>query len=273
MNQVQMYMCINFVSSIVIIWANKHIFVHKYMTGTQLTILHFVVTFFALAVKNKNLPKADISLKSAIPISIAFCGFVVFNNLSLQHNRLGTYQLLKVVTTPCIVAIQYGVYGVEVSRGKALALICVGVAIATSASLEGVDGLAWGVCGVLATSVYQIWVKTEQQRLKCSSEQLLMYQAPLGALFLSLIEFTSHSSVVLGYEQYVWIMVSSVCAIFVNVSIFYIIGKTSPITYNVLGHCKLCVILLSGYLLFNEAWNFQNIFGIAMALSGIIMYY
>lgn len=34
------------------------------------------------------------------------CRFVVFNNLSLQYNTVGFYQLMKVLTTPVVVVLQ-----------------------------------------------------------------------------------------------------------------------------------------------------------------------
>ena len=66
---------------------------------------------------------------------LAFCGFVVFNNLSLQYNSVGTYQLWKVLTTPVIVAIQYFLHGVELRGLELLTLlpILVGVMLATAA--------------------------------------------------------------------------------------------------------------------------------------------
>jgi solute carrier family 35 protein E3 len=41
-----------------------------------------------------------------LPITLSFCAFVVFNNLSLQYNSVGFYQLMKVLTTPVVVVLQ-----------------------------------------------------------------------------------------------------------------------------------------------------------------------
>jgi hypothetical protein len=37
---------------------------------------------------------------------LAHSRFVVFNNLSLQYNSVGFYQLMKVLTTPVVVLLQ-----------------------------------------------------------------------------------------------------------------------------------------------------------------------
>ena len=69
-----------------------------------------------------------------------------------------------------------------------------------------------------------------------------------------------------------FILLSCLLAFLVNLSIFLTIGKTSPITYNVLGHFKLCVVTIGGTLIFNEDTNPRKITGVAVALFGITMY-
>ncbi|CAN0498281.1 unnamed protein product, partial [Laminaria digitata] len=41
-----------------------------------------------------------------LPITLSFCAFVAFNNLSLLHNGVSFYQLMKILTTPVVVALQ-----------------------------------------------------------------------------------------------------------------------------------------------------------------------
>ena len=103
--------------------------------STFVTGLHFVVTFFGTLAcevagmfEHKQLNHLDV-----LPITLAFCGFVVFNNLSLQYNSVGFYQLMKVMTTPVIVILQYLVYGVKEDTRLILALVpvLIGVILAT----------------------------------------------------------------------------------------------------------------------------------------------
>merc|ERR1719387_1049620 len=105
-----------------------------------------------------------------------FCGFVVFNNLSMRFNVVGIYQLLKVMTTPVIVVLQYVCYGVKLPFWQTVSLlpVCVGVILATVTYIEfKFWGMVFGLLGILSTSVYQIWVKTEQKRLDTTAPQLL----------------------------------------------------------------------------------------------------
>lgn len=45
-------------------------------------------------------------LMQVLPITVAFCAFVAFNNLSLQYNGVSFYQLMKILTTPAVVVLQ-----------------------------------------------------------------------------------------------------------------------------------------------------------------------
>ena len=277
------YMALNFITSVAIIWANKLAYNSGFPFATTLTVIHFLFTFVGLEISARRglFEKKPLSVLSVAPISCAFCGFVVFNNLSLQHNAIGTYQLMKVMTTPAIVAIQYAWYGVRLPMLQAVSLlpVCVGVCLATVASLDASwKGLVFGVAGIVSTSIYQIWVKTEQANLECSSEQLLYYQAPVsGVMLLLTLPFVEDLPSFLTFEwlsfaSVFWVLFSALSAFLVNLSIFLVIGKTSPVSYNVLGHGKLCVILLSGYLLFGDAYTAKNLIGVLMAVVGIVWY-
>jgi solute carrier family 35 protein E3 len=69
-----------------------------------------------------------------------------------------------------------------------------------------------------------------------------------------------------------WTALSALLAFLVNLSIFLVIGKTSPVSYNVLGHAKLLVILVSGYTIFSEPYGVQNVIGVTSAVIGIVWY-
>lgn len=55
-------------------------------------------------------------------------------------------------------------------------------------------------------------------------------------------------------------------------SIFLVIGATSPVTYNVVGHFKTVIILTASFILFASPLNAKNILGMSLALGGMIMY-
>jgi len=185
-------MLLNFVVSVVIIWFNKWAYQSGFQYNSVLTSLHFLFTWLGLYLASTLFNYFEIvtvPIRKMLPLSLAFIGFVVFNNLSLKHNTVGMYQLLKVMTTPVIVAIQYFLHSNTLPTKQAIALIpiCIGVCLATVTQLEANElGLFFGVLGIMTTSFYQIWVKTEKEALGVSSQQLLYNQARLSFFLLLL---------------------------------------------------------------------------------------
>eukprot|EP01104_Vermistella_antarctica_P015749 TRINITY_DN5238_c0_g1_i1.p2 TRINITY_DN5238_c0_g1~~TRINITY_DN5238_c0_g1_i1.p2 ORF type:complete len:194 (-),score=62.60 TRINITY_DN5238_c0_g1_i1:810-1391(-) len=107
--------------------------------------------------------------------------------------------------------------------------------------------------------------------------QLLLYQAPLSAatliLFIPLLEdpfemvefpFTSGSVFA--------ILLSGVLAFSVNLSTYLVIGNTSAITYNVVGYFKFCVVIVMGFILFQDPMTSRNMLGIGVTMAGVLAY-
>ncbi|RDX90100.1 UDP-xylose transporter 1, partial [Mucuna pruriens] len=69
-----------------------------------------------------------------------------------------------------------------------------------------------------------------------------------------------------------FIILSCLIAVSVNFSTFLVIGKTSPVTYQVLGHLKTCLVLGFGYTLLHDPFTGRNIIGILIAIFGMGLY-
>lgn len=276
------YLALNAFSSIGIVYANKVIFkTQNFSYGTLLTVIHFAITtlgLFCCHMAGVFEPK-KIEIMKIIPLCLSFCGFVALTNLSLVYNTIGFYQLIKVLTTPLLVIIQTFFYQKTFSTKikLSLTLTCIGVAIATASDSEAnFLGTMIALSALLVTCMYQIWVGTKQTELQCNSFQLLYYQAPISCLMLVPVAFFSDNLtekfVPPCFEAVMWILFSGVLAFLVNISIFLVIGKTSPVTYNVLGHFKLCVILSLGFLAFGDDVNVRVLCGIVFTLAGVFWY-
>ena len=116
---------LNLFCSICIVFLNKWLYSIVKFPNMTLTCIHFLATSLGLLCckgfglfSQKNLHILDV-----LPLSVTFCGFVVFTNLSLQNNTVGTYQLAKVLTTPVIVIIQSYFYGAQFSTGIKATLV------------------------------------------------------------------------------------------------------------------------------------------------------
>ena len=276
-------MAFNFVSAVGIVFANKYVFhVYSYNFACFVTALHFVVTalggriclFFGLY-EVKKLNHMDV-----LPITASFCCFVVFNNLSLQHNSVGFYQLMKVLTTPVVVVLQRAFYDIRVEQNltACLGIICSGVVLATVSDISvNAAGTFWAVMGLVATAFYQLLVAQRQRSLKVNALQLLHYQAPqAAAVVIIMTPFLDNMTDLAVYEYTPGAVAAIAFACFlafcVNLSTFLVIGHTNPVTYQVLGHFKLVIILISGVVLFGEDSNVVRLTGMAMAFCGILGY-
>jgi len=141
-------------------------------------------------------------------------------------------------------------------------------------------GTFFAIAGVLVTAMYQILVGSKQKELGTNSMQLLYYQAPLSSvMLLCIIPFFEPLTGENGTLNQSWstdslilVSLSGCVAFLVNLSIFWIIGNTSPVTYNMFGHFKFCLTLLGGYILFNDPVQASQFFGILITLSGIASY-
>ena len=123
--KVTLGMVLNLASAIGIVFINKFIYIHYEFPSMTLTLIHFAVTSLGLQIcawMDVFSPKR-LMIKKTLPLAASFCGFVVFTNLSLQNNTVGTYQLAKALTTPVILFIQAVFYSKYVSSSVRLTVV------------------------------------------------------------------------------------------------------------------------------------------------------
>ncbi|XP_029902170.1 solute carrier family 35 member E3 [Myripristis murdjan] len=275
---------VNLLSSISIVFLNKWIYVHHGFPNMTLTLVHFSVTWLGLfACRRLDVfaPKR-LQVRRVLGLALSFCGFVVFTNLSLQNNSVGSYQLAKAMTTPVIILIQSACYRKSFSTAIKLTLVPITLGVILNSYYDvrfNLLGALFASLGVLVTSLYQVWVGAKQHELQVNSMQLLYYQAPLSSGFLlCLVPFfeplTGEGGIFgpWSLSAVVMVLLSGVVAFLVNLSIYWIIGNTSAVTYNMFGHFKFCITLIGGYLLFQDPLSLNQALGILCTLAGILAY-
>ena len=146
-----------------------------------------------------------------------------------------------------------------------------------SASRLHFIGTLFALTALIVTALYQIMIGRKQKELDCDPYQLLYYQAPLSAMLLIpviplLDQDVSRAAEITTVGTVVAIGVSCCCAFLVNVSIFQVIGKTSAITYHVLGYLKLICILTMGILAFDSSFDVRVAGGTLLMLIGVFWY-
>lgn len=290
-----LYGLLNVFSASAVVFANKAVF-SKYgfhFTYT-LTLIHTLVTLVGMWVMSSAMGLFTVKplpLVKVAPLAAAFVAYIVFCNLNLQLNTVGFYQITKIAVAPAVLVIEFLLFRKTAALRvmAAIALVCVGVGLSTLTDVKmgtSSRGLAVGAAAVAATALYQIWAGSKQKELHASSMQLLQQYCPAAAAMLAGLVLTAEplglrasqrdADTLLGYQMTpaagVAIALSAVLGLLVSLSTFLVIGATSSLSYNVIGHVKTVIILTGGCLLFGEEMPWRRLAGICVAMVGIVWY-
>ncbi|KAG4189006.1 hypothetical protein ERO13_A08G199000v2 [Gossypium hirsutum] len=273
-------------SSVSIVICNKALMSNLgFPFATTLTSWHLMVTFCTLhAAQRFNLfENKSIDIKTVMLFGILNGVSIGFLNLSLGFNSIGFYQMTKLAIIPFTVLLETVFLKKQFSQKIKLSLflLLVGVGITSITDLQlNFVGTILSLLAIATTCVGQILTNTIQKRLNVSSTQLLYQSAPFQAaiLFVSgpLVDqfLTNQNVFAYKYSPIVlaFIVLSCIISVSVNFSTFLVIGKTSPVTYQVLGHLKTCLVLAFGYTLLHDPFTDRNILGILIAIFGMGLY-
>ncbi|XP_062082104.1 UDP-xylose transporter 1 [Humulus lupulus] len=273
-------------SSVSIVICNKALMSNLgFPFATTLTSWHLMVTYCTLhaAQRFKLFENKSIDMKTVMLFGILNGVSIGLLNLSLGFNSIGFYQMTKLAIIPFTVLLETLFLKKQFSQKIKLSLLVLvfGVGIASVTDLQlNLVGTIISLLAIATTCVGQILTNTIQKRLNVSSTQLLYQSAPFQAaiLFVSgpvVDQFLTkknvfahkYTSIVLAF-----IILSCIISVSVNFSTFLVIGKTSPVTYQVLGHLKTCLVLGFGYTLLHDPFTDRNIVGILVAIFGMGLY-
>ncbi|KAG4980961.1 hypothetical protein JHK85_034919 [Glycine max] len=269
-------------SSVSIVICNKALMSNLgFPFATTLTSWHLMVTFCTLhAAQRLNLfVSKSVDLKTVMLFGILNGISIGFLNLSLGFNSIGFYQMTKLAIIPFTVLLET-IFLKKQFRPSAQ--FCGNHSFPSGNH----NDMCWPnriLYSVIAKySLFQLLhlTNTIQKKLNVSSTQLLYQSAPFQAaiLFVSgpLVDQMLTKQNVFAYKYspvvLAFIILSCLIAVSVNFSTFLVIGKTSPVTYQVLGHLKTCLVLGFGYTLLHDPFTGRNILGILIAVFGMGLY-
>ncbi|RYR34017.1 hypothetical protein Ahy_A10g048728 isoform C [Arachis hypogaea] len=202
-------------------------------------------------------------------LAILLLGVGIATVTDLQLNAMGSFLSLLAVITTCVAQI------VSLNSFQSV----------SAPNTFGLSTLLRNYCSCIQHN-YESYIclshmtNTIQKKFKVSSTQLLYQSCPYQAATLLvsgpfLDKFLTNQNVfAFNYttQVTVFIVLSCLISISVNFSTFLVIGKTSPVTYQVLGHLKTCLVLAFGYILLHDPFSWRNILGILIAMVGMILY-
>uniref|UniRef100_A0A0D9WD89 Sugar phosphate transporter domain-containing protein n=1 Tax=Leersia perrieri TaxID=77586 RepID=A0A0D9WD89_9ORYZ len=274
------------VSSVSIVICNKALMSSLgFNFATTLTSWHLLVTFCSLhvALWMKFFEHKPFDSRTVMGFGVLNGISIGLLNLSLGFNSVGFYQMTKLAIIPCTVILETLFFRKKFSRTIQLSLSVllfgVGVATVTDLQLNAVGSIL-SLLAIITTCIAQIMTNTIQKKFKVSSTQLLYQSCPYQSLTLFLIGpfldgfLTNQNVFAFDYTSQVvfFIVLSCLISVSVNFSTFLVIGKTSPVTYQVLGHLKTCLVLTFGYVLLHDPFSWRNILGILIAVVGMVLY-
>ncbi|PMD43406.1 hypothetical protein L207DRAFT_542675 [Hyaloscypha variabilis F] len=285
------WMVVNTLATIGIVFTNKAIFSDPSLKLAQLTFaaFHFFITWLTLFTLSRPrfamFTPRRVAIKEIIPLAVAMSLNVILPNLSLAFSTVTFYQVARILLTPMVALMNFVLYKSTLPRNAIYALIpaCVGVAMVSYYdSLPSADasvkttsslGVIFAFSGIFASSLYTVWISSYHKKLQMNSMQLLFNQAPLASfMLLYVIPFVDTFPVwrEVPINRWVMIMMSGMFACIINMSQFFIIAQTGPVSSTVVGHVKTCSIVALGWLTSGRAVGDKSVIGVFVAISGII---
>jgi solute carrier family 35 protein E3 len=288
------YCLFNIISVTGIVIVNKKVFNdYEFHFPITLVMIHTIITFLGLSIA----AQLGIFDRKSLPVQprvILAASFVFYNAASLVNlnvNTVGFYQISKILITPMVMAVNLLAYneGTSMQVKMAVAIMLMGVTMATVTDVQvGMGGFLVGMEAVVGAAQQQILIGKMQSQLQASANQLLVSYTPFVVVMLASctpIDLQLKENTGKGYAAfsewnaahgstaaYLVIVLSGCLGLLVSLSTFLLIGATSPLTYNIVGHLKTVSILTMGVIFFNDSMSTKKFGGICLALIGVIMY-
>ncbi|KAH8726444.1 triose-phosphate transporter family-domain-containing protein [Phaeosphaeriaceae sp. PMI808] len=242
----------------------------------------FLARFTTILDSRKKVPMTGrVYLRAIVPIGLFFSLSLICGNQAYLYLSVAFIQMLK-ATTPVAVLIATWTLGVSPVNMKTLgnvSFIVIGVVIASLGEIKFVmTGFLFQVGGIIFEAVRLVMV----QRLLSSAEfkmdplVSLYYYAPACAcmngmvlLFTELPSLTMNDIYRVGGLT---LFANALVAFLLNVSVVFLIGKTSSLVLTLSGVLKDILLVFASMFLFKDPVTLLQAFGYTIALGGLVFY-
>ncbi|KAK4981268.1 hypothetical protein LTR66_010126 [Elasticomyces elasticus] len=220
-------------------------------------------------------------LRAIVPIGACFSLSLICGNLTYLYLSVAFIQMLK-ATTPVAVLFATAALGIEPLNTKTLgnvALIVIGVVIASFGEIKFVlTGFLFQLGGIVFEALRLALV----QRLLSSAEfkmdplVSLYYFAPacavMNAIVALIVEIPKMSFDDIARVGYLTLLLNAFIAFALNVSVVFLIGRTSSLVLTLSGVLKDILLVFASILIFRDPVSGLQFFGYSIALGGLIYY-
>jgi hypothetical protein len=238
--------------------------------------------FTTILDSRKKVPMTGrVYLRAIVPIGLFFSLSLICGNQAYLYLSVAFIQMLK-ATTPVAVLIATWSLGVSPVNMKTLgnvSFIVIGVVIASMGELQFVMiGFLFQVAGIVFEAVRLVMV----QRLLSSAEfkmdplVSLYYYAPacavMNGMVLMFTEFPRLTMADIDRVGGLTLLANALVAFLLNVSVVFLIGKTSSLVLTLSGVLKDILLVFASMFLFRDPVTLVQAFGYSIALGGLIYY-
>lgn len=257
---------------------------------TTLSTFHFLSTwtlleifaFFGLIRRFEQIP-----FRKRFNLAFLVMTSIVGMNFNLAANSIGFYQMSKLCCIPYMLIWNTFVNKMTYTKKEVLSLsiLLFGVGLFSVSDVEvNLLGTIYAVISIVSTAHNQMITHDLQKEYSLNGPELQLAIMPeefsLGLISATLLENISDDSFAtseLSLNDIFLLLGTCFFAIGVNMATFGLIGKTSSVTYQVVGHVKTILLLIFGYIFFPSPWEstsqmLRAVSGIIIALIGVFMY-
>lgn len=220
-------------------------------------------------------------LRAIVPIGLMFSLSLICGNMTYLYLSVSFIQMLK-ATTPVAVLLIGWAFGVSPPNLKTLgnvSFIVVGVVIASYGEIKFVMvGFLFQLGGIIfeATRLVMMQRLLSSAEFKMDPLVSLYYFAPVCAVMngiVSLIvEVPKMSWADVQNVGYFTLISNAMIAFLLNVSVVFLIGKTSSLVMTLCGVLKDILLVLASMIIFMDPVSGIQFFGYSIALGGLVYY-
>lgn len=220
-------------------------------------------------------------LRAIVPIGVFFSLSLICGNLTYLYLSVSFIQMLK-ATTPVAVLLASWALGESKPNMKVLfnvSFIVIGVVLASFGEIDFVlTGFLYQVGGIAFEAVRLVLVGKLLSSAEYKMDPLvsLYYFAPICAfmnfvvaLFWEVPQVTSQQIYAVGLWTFI---ANAMVAFLLNVSVVFLIGKTSSLVLTLCGVLKDILLVAASMLIWGTVVSALQFFGYSIALVGLIYY-
>ncbi|KAK5116928.1 hypothetical protein LTR62_006649 [Meristemomyces frigidus] len=250
--------------------------------GFATLMTQLLARFTTVLDSRKKVPMTGrIYLNKIMPIGVMFSLSLICGNLTYLYLSVSFIQMLK-ATMPIAVLLTSWTLRVSEPSLKTLgnvSLIVVGVVIASFGEIQFVlIGFMFQVGGIVFEAIRLVMVQQLLSGAEFKMDPLvsLYYFAPACALMNGLtalfFEIPKMSLADIERVGYVTLLANAMIAFLLNVSVVFLIGKTSSLVMTLSGVLKDILLVACSMLIFRDPVSPLQGFGYSIALCGLVYY-